>query len=99
MLGEGLSEGEDAAVVTTGAVEMTDAVLVVAEPIVVPAERKGSFKDRKVNNKKVSGIFSIISVLLTSETDIGETSAGERHNWVYSHRSRCVTGHKTGCTR
>lgn len=35
-MGEGLSDGEDAAVVTTGAVEMTDAVLVVAEPIVVP---------------------------------------------------------------
>lgn len=82
--------------VTTGAVEMTDAVLVVAEPIVVPSGRKSSFKDCKVNNRKVSSIFSIISVLLTSETD---ASAGERHNWVYSHRSRCVTGHKTGCTR
>lgn len=43
-VGEGLSEGEDAAVVITGAVEMTDAVLVVAEPIVVPEETKGSFK-------------------------------------------------------
>lgn len=37
--------------------------------------------------------------LLTSETDAGDTSAGERQNWVYSHRSRCVTGHKTRCTR
>lgn len=48
--------------VTTGAVEMTDAVLVVAEPIVVPAERQSSFKDCKVNNRKVSSFQSCLPV-------------------------------------
>lgn len=53
-------EGEDAAVVTTGAVEMTDAVLVVAEPIVVPGERKDSCE---VNNssKVVGGFLGILA--------------------------------------
>lgn len=93
-VGEGLSEGEDVAVVITGAVEMTDAVLVIAEPIVVPGGRKGSFKDCEVNKRTFFRLF-----LPTSETDAGDTSAGERQNWVYSHRSRCATGHKTCCTR
>lgn len=88
-VGEGLSEGEDAALVIKGAVEMTDAVLVVAEPIVVPEGRKGSFKDCEVNKRTFFRLF-----LPTSETD-----AGERKNWVYSHCSRCATGHKTCCTR
>lgn len=41
-LGEGLSEGDEVAVVTAGTVEMADAVLVVAEPTVVPEIRRCS---------------------------------------------------------
>lgn len=37
-MGEGLREGEDEAVVAAGAVEMTDAVLLMAEPRVVPVK-------------------------------------------------------------
>ncbi len=56
-VGEGLSEGEDAAVVIKGAVEMTEAVLVVAEPIVVPEGRKGSFKDCEVHKRRFFKAF------------------------------------------
>ncbi len=56
-VGDGLSEGEDAAVVIKGAVEMTEAVLVVAEPIVVPEGRKGSFKDCEENKRKFFKAF------------------------------------------
>lgn len=54
-VGEGLSDGEDAAVVIMGAVEMTDAVLVVAEPIVVPG-----------GNSNARVIFEVVRLLTMS---------------------------------
>lgn len=45
-MGEGLREGEDEAVVAAGAVEMTDAVLLMAEPRVVPSGGREDVKDQ-----------------------------------------------------